>query len=77
MRESIITVVPLTAKLNKRPLPTHVLIHKWNSGLSKTSLALAEQIETVEKDRLGDWIGVLSKRDMERLTKDIQTQIGA
>lgn len=47
---SVITVIPITSKMGKTKLPTHVLIKEC--GLSKPSIALAEQITSINKDRL-------------------------
>ena len=43
----VITVVPLTSKLGKTALPTHVFLN--NRMLDRPSLALCEQILTVDK----------------------------
>ena len=48
----VITIVPLTARVyKKRQLPTHVFIPRWSAGLNKHSMALAEQVETIDKNR--------------------------
>lgn len=52
---SVITVIPITSKMGKTKLPTHVLIKEC--GLSKPSIALAEQITSINKDRLDRKIG--------------------
>ena len=46
----VLTVVPMTSKLTKNCLPTHVLIRE--QGLEKDSLALCEQIITLDTTRL-------------------------
>ena len=76
----VITVVPLTSKIHKkRFLPTHVYIPVTaGCGLSRGSLALAEQVEAVDKDRLLEKKGYISSDViMEKITKAIQIQIGA
>ena len=61
----------------KEYLPTHVQIPK-GSGLNKPSMALAEQVETLDKTRLGERIGeVLDDMVMEQITVALQIQIGA
>ncbi|MFR8846436.1 MAG: type II toxin-antitoxin system PemK/MazF family toxin [Waltera sp.] len=48
------------------------------SGLNKPSMALAEQVETLDKTRLGERIGeVLDDMVMEQITVALQIQIGA
>ena len=47
----VVTVIPLSARVwKKKYLPTHVQIPlKKSSGLNKPSMALAEQVETLDK----------------------------
>lgn len=53
----VVTVVPLSARVwKKKYLPTHVQIPK-GSELGRPSMALAEQVETLDKTRLDDRIG--------------------
>jgi mRNA interferase MazF len=76
----VITVIPLTAKVwKKNYLPTHVQIPKTKgSGLNKPSMALAEQLETLDKSRLGEKIGeITDSLVMDAITVAIQIQIGA
>lgn len=74
----VITVVPMTAQIHKkRSLPTHVLI-PCGFGLSKNSLALAEQVETIDKKKLREKKGsITDSRIMEQVTYALQVQIGA
>lgn len=47
----------MTSRMNKHDLPTHVWIAACDSGLSRDSLVLCEQIRTLEKSRLRQWAG--------------------
>ena len=60
----VITVIPLTARTYKRPhFPTHVLIPKTSgTGLARNSMALAEQVSTIDKSYL------MEKKGVEALT---------
>lgn len=76
----VITVVPFTARVwKKKYLPTHVQIPlKKSSGLNKPSMALAEQVETLDKKYLGERIGEISDNlIMDAITVALQIQIGA
>lgn len=76
----VITVVPLTCKIHKkRFLPTHVYIPVTAGyGLSCRSLALAEQVEAIDKNQLLEKKGYIVSDDiMGKITKAIQIQIGA
>lgn len=80
LHSPVVTVVPLSARVwKKKYLPTHVQIPKRKScGLDKPSMALAEQVETLDKKRLGEKIGeVLDDMVMQQVTVALQIQIGA
>lgn len=55
----VVEVVYLTTK-PKNDLPTHVTIR----STSKLSVALCEQITSVSKSRLGDWVARLSEEEV-------------
>lgn len=76
----VITVIPLTARTYKKKyIPTHVMIPKNSgSGLSRNSMALAEQVCTIDKTCLMEKTGtVLDQRVMAAITRALQIQIGA
>lgn len=56
-----VVVSPITSKLCKTDLPTHVRIPAGEGGLRFDSLVLAEQIHTVDKVRISNVIGKLSE----------------
>lgn len=68
-----IIVVPITTRQNKKDLPTHTKIK--NSSLPKESIALMEQIRTIDKSRLTEFIGVLSQNEMNRITEALRISI--
>ena len=68
-----IIVVPITTRLNKENLPTHTKIN--NSSLLKESIALMEQIRTIDKSRLIEFIGVLNESEMNRITEALRISI--
>lgn len=57
----ILLVTPITSKINKTKMPTHVMIPEGEAGLSRNSLVLAEQIHTVNKSQVQRKIGSLSR----------------
>ena len=61
-----VVVVPLTRNLGKKPLPTHVYIPQSGS-LECDSLALAEQIRTIDRSRIDRYIG--------RISDELQSEI--
>lgn len=66
MYSPTVIVVPLTSNLNKTKLPTHVFV-SVKTGIPKDSLALMEQIITINKTQLGEKIGECDKSTMKRL----------
>lgn len=58
---SVATVLPLTSlKLGRRVYPTEVLIPGGTAGLRVDSLAMAQQVRTLSKSRLGPKLGDLT-----------------
>lgn len=58
-------VVPMTSKVDKRNIPTHVFISK-QIGLTHNSIALCEQIITINKT---DIIKIITELDEQHLSK--------
>ncbi|MEF2805958.1 MAG: type II toxin-antitoxin system PemK/MazF family toxin, partial [Massilistercora timonensis] len=58
----------------KTKLPTHVPINGI-SGLEKESFVLLEQIRTVDKSRLDDYVGRLNRDQMNRVEKALRTSM--
>lgn len=60
-------------------MPTHVVLHRCAvTGLTQTSVALAEQVTTIDKAQLQNRVGaVLDEQLMEQITHALQVQIGA
>ena len=70
-----VLVMPITSKLNKTNLPTHVLLPAGEGGLKFDSLALAEQIHTVDKARIGNIIGTLSDGIVEYINRAVRISL--
>ena len=76
----VVTVIPLTAQVKKKlRQPTHVFLsRKAGYGLKRDSIALAEQLFTVEKSELVRKVGtVKDAATMRKVTRALQVQIGA
>lgn len=67
-------VAAITSRKTKHGLPTHVQID--TDGLRTTSIVLLEQIRTVDKIRLGDYVGKLDESTMERINRALMTSLG-
>lgn len=64
-------IIPITSKLDKANLPTHVLL-KYTSGLKKMSVVLVEQIRTIDKSRLLEKITTIDSKDLARVKKAVK-----
>lgn len=62
-----VIVLALTSQLQKARLPTHVTLRAQENGLARDSVALAEQLRTLDKRRLRERIGRLSEEEMRRV----------
>jgi mRNA interferase MazF len=68
-------IVPITCKLKKKRLPTHILIPQ-SFGLEVDSLALVEQIRTIDNTRLREYIGRIDTKVQKNIDKALAVCIG-
>lgn len=70
----VITVIPLTTSKTKRNLPTHVTIIGY--GLREASIALVEQITSIDKANLVEKICSLARTPkIDEINKAISIQL--
>ena len=67
-------VAAITSRQNKAKLPTHVNVQA--GGLPKDSIVLLEQIRTIDKSRLTDYIGSIDSRTIESVDRAIVVSFG-
>jgi len=65
----------VTSQLNKAKLPTHIEL-SMKYGLVKDSVALLEQLRTLDKRRLKDKIGRLDDAKMRDVDKAMMISLG-
>ena len=70
-----VIVAAITSQINKAKLPTHIEISANEYGLNKDSVILLEQIRTIDKSRLIEFIGVLNESEMNRITEALRISI--
>ena len=63
-RHSTTTIAAMITSARKKSLPTHVWVKKEDTGLKEDSIVLLEQIKTLDKKRLVNRVGRLSKSVM-------------
>ena len=71
-----VIIVPITSRVHtKAKLPTHTEVNSFE-GLDKNSLILAEQICTIDKQRLREYLGTLDRRFIDSADKALAISIG-
>lgn len=71
----IVSVIPLTSKVRKRRLPTHVSL--CVAGLPVRSLALCEQLTVIDKRQLANRVGTISDPfDRDAINRAMAVQLG-
>jgi len=68
-----VIIAPISSKLTKNDLPTHVIIE--TDFLEKKSVILLEQIRTIDKKRIDEKLGSLSCMVMEKVNQAIKTSL--
>ena len=74
MYSGTVIVIPVTSA-SKRPMPTHVKLG-CEYGLFRESIALAEQIMTFDKHRLGEYIGTVDDMKMAEIDEALKASLG-
>ena len=69
-----VIIAPITSKTKKSNLPTHVKL--TSKCLERNSVALLEQIKTIDKTRIEDYIGTLADEEMKMIDKALRISLG-
>ncbi len=70
-----VTIVPLTSQNTTSVEPFQVFVSLKEAGLSKDSKALAEQVRTISKLRLGPRAGRLSEVTMNQIGEALKVHL--
>ena len=62
----------ITSRMNKAKLPTHIELDAGKYQLVKNSVVLLEQIRTIDKKRLKDYVCHLDKEIMRRIDEALK-----
>ena len=68
-----IIIAPISKKMSKPPIPPHVIFS--DDSLSYVSMILCEQLRTIDKKRLGQWICTLDDKTIEKINKAIRVSL--
>lgn len=64
-----VIVAAISGKIGVKPnLPTHYIVRAY-AGLKEESIVLLEQIRTIDKKRLQEYIGRLNRADMGQIDR--------
>ena len=70
-----VIVAPITSRINtKAKLPTHTLINNFE-GLDKNSIILLEQVRTIDKQRLEQYLGMIPDDMVARVDKALAISV--
>lgn len=70
----VVIVAVITSQMNKAKLPTHIEVGS-ECGLQKDSIILLEQIKTIDKNRLGKYIGKADVNTMNKVNNAIEISL--
>ena len=68
-----VIVAPMSSKLTKNHLPTHVVIEL--EGLQKKSVILLEQLRTIDKKRIREKVGKVNEAMMQEVNMAMRTSL--
>lgn len=68
-----VIIAPISSRLTKNPLPTHVMVDF--SSLEKKSVVLLEQIRTIDKQRIKEKVGMIDSQVMNLINQAIKTSL--
>ena len=72
-----VIVAATTGQLDKSNVPTHVLLKvDDNKHLAKDTIIMLEQIRTIDRSRLGKYIGKLMNDAMRELDSALSVSVG-
>lgn len=71
-RITTVVVCALTSNLKRAKSPGNVLLEAGEANLSKQSVVVVSKVSTVEKTRLGEYIGSLSEQRVREILAGMQ-----
>ena len=66
----------ITSQKSKANLPTHILLQRQETGLTRDSIVLLEQIRTIDKHRLKEKMGRIDGDAMEQIDHALSISFG-
>ena len=69
-------IAAITSRNHKAKQPTHVELPTAQSNLPQDSVALLEQLRTIDKQRLTEKVSLLDSSTMEQVDKALEISLG-
>ena len=70
-----VIALPLTSRMGKAPLRTHVPLQPPQGGVRRPSIILCEQVRTLEKARLTRRLGAVSREALRAIERALQVSL--
>lgn len=71
-----VIVAAITSQLTKAKLPTHIEISAQTFSLPKDSVVLFEQLRTIDKKRLKNYVGTVDERMIRKANEALIISLG-
>ena len=71
-----VIVAAITSRTEKHQLPTHIKLESSFRGLHPDSMILLEQVRTIDRSRLREYIGRLNESTMKCVDRAIAVSFG-
>lgn len=71
-----VTVLPMTSKMKKEYLPTHVTMAAADCPNLEPSMVLAEQVTTIGKAALKNYVGKVTENKIQEIERAVGTHLG-
>ncbi|MBE6113757.1 MAG: type II toxin-antitoxin system PemK/MazF family toxin [Erysipelotrichaceae bacterium] len=69
-----VIIAPISTRMTKPPLPTHVVLP--DAMMERCSMVLLEQLRTIDKQRLGKWVGRVDPSIMVYIDRALRISLG-
>ena len=70
-----VIIAPITSSIKKKGLPTHVQLPA-HAGLPENSMVLLEQVRTIDKCRVDQYIMTIDENSMAQVNKALEISLG-
>lgn len=75
-KSSTTVIAAVTSRARKQDLPVHVALTERTGGLAENTTILLEQIRTIDKRRLKNYLGHLDDETMRRIDNALSFSVG-